>query len=285
MKRRSPLNSILVLILAPAAVAIVVTLVVLNIWDRQQGPRERVVMLPTESSTSQPAGPGINNTVDVEAPNTNAGDTQNVESEADSEAPSDEETAPVPIGDCENPTHVVQVGQTLGILSEEYGVSLDELTEINRQADPTFNPDFISVGQIVIIPECGIPTPTPTPTSTATAEPTLLPTATDAPAGEIDVEITRVLSPGDITREAVEIVNRGAPVDLEGWRISGGRNLQYEFPGFRLFSEGAVTVYTGVGQNSPIELYWGRTEPVWETDSTVELLDAEGEVVSEFEVQ
>lgn len=284
MKRKSPLNSILILVLAPATVAIVVTLLVLNIWDRQQGPRERVVMLPTESSTSQPAGPGS----EAEAPDNSdeqeETSTEDEELEEDSN-PSIDVGSVSGVGNCENPTHVVEVGQTLGVLSEQYGVSLEEIVEINQQADEAFNPDFISVGQIVIIPECGIPTPTPTPTATATAEPTLLPTATEAPAGEINVEITRVLNPGDITREAVEIVNRGAPVDLQGWRISGGRTTRYEFPSFRLFSEGAVTIYTGVGQNSPIELYWGRSEPVWESGSTVELLNTDGEIISEFEVE
>lgn len=277
MKRSSPLNSILILILAPAAVAIVVTLVVLNIWDRQRGPTERVVMLPTESSTSQPAGPGSASAPDDNIEEDSAQEDEEDEAVVEVEAP--------PANGCENPTHVVEVGQTLGVLSEQYDVSLEELTEINIQADPSFNADFISVGQIVIIPECGIPTPTPTLPPTATAEPTLLPTATEAPAGEIIVEITRVLSAGDITREAIEIVNRGAPIDLQGWRLTRGRNTFYEFPSFRLFSEGAVTIYTGVGQNSPIELYWGRAEAVWEIGDTVQLQDASGEIISEFEVE
>jgi len=281
MKRQSPTLVILTLIVIPAVVAVAATLIVLNVFGEGRERLERVVMLPTESSTSQPAGPGTNpqeapDPVDEDGVPQNPGEIGAL--------PEDEEEVPTIVPGCENPTHVVEVGQTLGRLAEEYDISIEEITQINQAADPNFDPDFLSVGQIIIIPACGIPTATPTATATPTGEPTLLPTATEGPVGDVDIVISRVINAGDITREAVEIVNRGTPVDMGGWRLSGGRTIQYEFPSFRLFSDGAVTVYTGVGENSPIELYWGRSAAVWEDGAEVQLLNAQGDVVDEYEV-
>ncbi len=92
------------------------------------------------------------------------------------------------------------------------------------------------------------------------------------------------MNPGDITSEAVEIVNEGSPVELEGWTLTNGRGDEFEFPSFRLFSGGAVTVYTGVGENTPIDLYWGLTRSAWQIGDTASLFDADGNLQDEFEV-
>jgi len=92
------------------------------------------------------------------------------------------------------------------------------------------------------------------------------------------------LNPGDITSEAVEIVNRGAPVELTGWTLSDGGRNEFEFPTFRLFASGGVTIYTGVGENTPIRLYWGRDRAVWEIGKTVYLYNADGDLQDEYDI-
>jgi LysM repeat protein len=275
-------RSVLVLIVVPAIVSLLVTLLVLNLWDRQR-PQQHVITLPTPSGTSQIPPREII----LPEQTGEAGETGEPGEES---AATEEATEPPPPTECENPIHTVDAGQVLGGIAESYGVSIDDIVALNQQIDPSFNPDILSVGQQIAIPLCGIPTPAPTETPTDTPVPTRnipepIPTATALPQGAISVEIARVLNPGDITSEAVEIVNRGTPVELTGWTLSDGGRNEFEFPTFRLFASGGVTVYTGVGENTPIDLFWGLDEAVWEIGATVFLYDADGELQDEYEIE
>jgi hypothetical protein len=168
-------------------------------------------------------------------------------------------------------------------------MTIDDITAMNLLVDPTFDPNFLSIGQQIVIPVCGVPTPTPTvpPTFTPVVTrdiPEPISTTTELPPGTVSVSIARVISAGDITREAVEIINEGSPVDLEDWTLSNGRGREFVFPAFRLFTGGGVTVFTGVGENTPLVLYWGLTEPVWRVGTTAFLYDADGDLQDELEV-
>jgi murein DD-endopeptidase MepM/ murein hydrolase activator NlpD len=200
------------------------------------------------------------------------------------------EASATPTVVCENQTHTVNSGETLGVIAEQYGVTIDDLITLNQLVDPAFNPDFLFVGQQIAVPVCGIPTLTPVsiPTNTPQATqdiPAPIATVTDLPPGAVDVYISRVLYPGDVTREAVEIVNNGSPVDLEGWvlRDKSGDN-KFVFPSFRLFTDGGVTIFTGVGENTPIDLYWGLTTALWSVGDTIRLFDDTGTLLDEFKV-
>ena len=195
----------------------------------------------------------------------------------------------IPTDACENPVHVVASGETLGAIAEQYGISIDDLVTMNQMLDTTFDPDFLAVRQELTIPVCGVPSPTPTGEPTGTSVPTRnvptpIPTTTDSPAGSINVSIVRVLYPGDVTREAIEIVNEGSPVDLDGWRLTNDDGVEFVFPSFRLFTGGGVTIFTGAGEDTPIVLYWGLNNAVWEIGYTVSLYDADGELHDEFEI-
>lgn len=270
------IRTILVVIIVPAAVSLLVTLLVLRVWDAQQTSQPQTVRLPPHSGTAL---------IPPRATQPPPASTQAGE-DASTQAP--EEIALTLVG-CENPVHPVAGGETLGVIATQYSVSIDDLVIMNQMVDPDFDPDFLSVGQPVTIPVCGIPTPTPTGIPADTPVPTRnvpdpIPTTTESPAGSISVQVGRVLHPGDVTREAVEIVNKGAPVDLAGWSLSNGRGIEFVFPSFRLFTGGAVTIFTGAGENTPIVLYWGRTNSAWRVGDTVSLYDAEGELQDEFEV-
>lgn len=89
----------------------------------------------------------------------------------------------------EDCVHEIRVGDTLFRLSLAYGVALGEIT----RASGIINPDVISVGQKVTIPECGtlgfIPPPTSVPTTAPTAAPTVPPDSDlAAPASAVEAE-------------------------------------------------------------------------------------------------
>lgn len=71
--------------------------------------------------------------------------------------------------------HVVKQGQTLGFIAMLYGVTVDDIQAVN----PGLNPERLSIGQEILIPNQPVtPTP-PAPTATATSE--VVPTATPTP--------------------------------------------------------------------------------------------------------
>lgn len=282
MKRsRSSLSTILTLVVAPAVVALAVTLLLLTLWDRQQEPE--TITLPTLSGTSliPPRGEAAGGSSDGGS----NGEGENV-------AVSDEgEGAAEDTGPCENQIHTVAAGETLGAIAEQYGMSLEDLTLMNQMVDPAFDPNFLSIGQQIVIPTCGVPTPTPSPTPTETPVPTRNiptpgPTATELSGGQVTVGVARVLNPGDVTSEAVEIINRGTSVArLGGWRLVNERTEEaFTFPPLNLFPQGAVTVYTGVGENTAIDIYWGRDGSVWQPGDTLQLYDANEELQDEFDI-
>lgn len=268
------IRTILVVILVPAVVSLLVTLLILTVWDKQQAAQPKTVYLPTHSGTALIPPRATRPPVSPQPG-------------GDANTPAPEQI--VPTASCENPVHLVASGETLGVIATQYNVTIDDLITMNQMVDPTFNADFLSVGQPVTVPVCGIPTPTPTGAPIDTPIPTRnvpepIPTTTEQPTGSVDVRIERVLYPGDVTREAVEIINRGTPVDLDGWSLDNGEESVFVFPAFRLFTGGGVTIFTGAGENTPIILYWGLTNSAWRVGDTISLYDADGELQDEFEV-
>ncbi|GAB4472277.1 MAG: hypothetical protein Kow00124_10120 [Anaerolineae bacterium] len=290
MKRQ---RAILTLVVIPALISLAVTLAVLMIWDRRMADDE-VLVLPTASNTSQPPLAGV---LPAEEP---AAGEQSAGAPASAAAPGEQEEPEITVRpptsrpgssgpDCQNPIHEVVSGEVLSTIAEQYGLPVDDLIEANQMLDPAFDANTLSIGQLIEIPTCGMPTPVVLPTDTPAptrAVPTPIPTATPAPAGEISVTIERVLDPGDVTREAVDIRNLGSTVDLEGWVLKErGGSREFVFPALRLFTEGLVTVYTGVGENTVSRLYWGLDTAQWGPGDVVQLLDADGEVQAEFTVE
>jgi LysM repeat protein len=277
-------RAFLILVLLPAVVSLVVTLVTLTMWEQQQ-----VVVLPTHSSTAliEPRATFPPETASAAA----SADFVVVEESTVTHDATAAATEPATGSDCENPVHTVEGGQVLGSIAEQYLVSVDDLITFNQILDPAFDPNFLFIGQELIIPVCGIPTATLTgiPPNTAVPTrnvPTPINTATNPPTGAIAITITIIRNAGDITSEALELVNQGTPIDLEGWTISGSEgDEEFTFPAFRLFTGGSVTIFTGVGEDTAVELFWGLDEAVWEIGESVSLFDADRELQSEFTIQ
>ena len=148
------------------------------------------------------------------------------------------------------------------------------------EANGLENPDELSVGQVLIVPQDG---PSEIANTTATpppAAPTLTPALVAEPPA---VEIRGVEGSGDIEREAIRLLNTGGVANMVGWTIRDGEGNVYLFPAFTLHS-GAVTIHTGSGSDTVIDLYWGLPEAIWTGGKVITLSDLDQNVLSTFAI-
>lgn len=266
------------------AVSIITTLLVLLTWDARRQPQPLV--MPTFSGISSEVTPD-----GAAVPADLTGDATGTPETADTGGGEGEDvtgdTVPEPTLNPEYVVHIVQTGELMGQIAELYGVSVEDIV-IATGLD---NPDVLDVGQELIIPIGGLPpeaflSPTP-PQATPTVQLAPISTVTSLPPGTILMVIQEVLSPGDVTSEAIVISNQGAALDLGGWTLADEHGNEYVFPSFRLFGNGAsVVVHTGIGEDSATDLYWGLSTPVWgESSDTVILRNPSGEVQTEFPIE
>lgn len=159
----------------------------------------------------------------------------------------------------------VQAGDTMAVIARKYDVTMQDILQANglSQSDVP----LLKIGQVLIIPVPGC------------ALPAVAPTAVSGP-----VSITNVWDWGKIDTEAVEIRNQGSTIDLQGWTLSSEHGATFQFPEYRMFMGSSVRVFSRQGQNTPIALYWGRTDPVWSAGETATLRDASGQVQATFKV-
>lgn len=102
-----------------------------------------------------------------------------------------------------------------------------------------------------------------------------VPTGIAASAGQLEIYL--VIAAGDLSGERVQLRHIGTQeISLAGWQLKDEDGNAYIFPALRMFSGGAVTVYTRAGVNTVVELYWGLERPVWSSGETVTLLDPDG---------
>lgn len=180
-------------------------------------------------------------------------------------------------------TYTVESGDTLSAVAQEHNVSLEALISANDLTDP----DVLQVGQVLVIPEDEEPisddvsVQTPEPGSSADAEDLLIP-PTLTPAGPSLVEISEAVGVGTLESETISLGNQGGMVNLEAWTLSSAAGEQFVFPALTLFPEGQVKVHSKTGEDTPRDLYWGRTEPAWQEGELVTLRDADGNVVDTY---
>jgi LysM repeat protein len=198
------------------------------------------------------------------------------------------EATTVPIPDESGPeTHIVAAGETLGQISGRYDITIEEIMSANGMS----NPNFLSVGQELIIPlaetvqEVVEEAPETTDSGGEDALPTPIPTE-PAGEGEAIIEIAEVIGPGQLSLEAVQIVNNGGrEAKLSEWKLADQFGNYYTFSPITLFGDGAgILIHTTAGQDSATELYWGEEKSLWKSGDMVILYDAEGAVQAEFEI-
>ncbi len=189
--------------------------------------------------------------------------------------------------------YTVKDGDTLSSIALTYGVSVQDIISANGLT----NPDILTIGQQLVIPGHFITPAAPPPTNEAaeeapsaesspTAEPApaspapTLPTLT--PSGPPVVEVWQVLGSGRLAAEMVVVRNRGGLASLGKWTLSDAEGTSFVFPSLTLFTDGQVRVHSAVGQNTPTDLYWGRTAPAWHSGELITLKDAEGHMVDTY---
>ena len=203
-------------------------------------------------------------------------------------------------------SHTLEEGESPSLLALQYEVSMDRILEVNGLTEDDAR--FLQIGQVLVIPlpDCPLTGPLETPEGedgtpidaqvviegTATAEPsetptpTLTPTITLAPtAANASVAIVDITAPGDVTREAVSLTNRGSgTVNITGWTLRDLDGNVYTFAEQRLFGSGLIEIFTQIGSDTTIRKYWGLTTPVFGPGDVAILSDANGQVQSVFRI-
>jgi LysM repeat protein len=282
-----------------AVISLVIAISVVLIANRQVLPGD--VATPANSTTEAVAEAG-----QLEAPVSPEG------------AGSTAEALPESTG-LQSVTYEVEAGDTLGLIAEKFSVPLSDLMIANGLS----NKDFIQIGQVLVVPIGGLSTatptftpvllptetplpfdpptplptdaqippepaatvgPSPTPSATPTPSPTPIPTSTPPPFDEINVVISEVTGAGDLLRETLVILNKGAGTSLRDWKLEGSLLGVFIFPDIFLFSGGSIRIHTSAGENTPSDLYLNQGEAAWSPDTTIILTDANNTEISSFTV-
>lgn len=100
------------------------------------------------------------------------------------------------------------------------------------------------------------------------------------------VEISLIRNPGDLSSEALRIVNNtDQVVSLENWRLEDANGHLLTFPNIQLLRKGVfVEVYSRSGHTTPYEIYWNCDESVWQSGETAVLKDMFGQIQATYRV-
>jgi LysM repeat protein len=174
-------------------------------------------------------------------------------------------------------TYTVKSGDTLGGIATELGISMEALMAANGLSDP----DELAVGQVLLVPSLELE-------AQATAIPAV---ALEEPTAAISTsnEMAQVVIQGAYERENLEkeylyLENTGGVASMAGWTLDDGDGNVYIFPNFTLYTGGGVNVYTRLGTDSVINLFWGFESVLWGGGKVITLRDATGAVHSTFEI-
>lgn len=176
--------------------------------------------------------------------------------------------------------HVVEAGEVVSIIAQEYGVFPGDVLAANGM-EPE---DILHIGDVLIIPVEGCaalntPTPIPSPSNTPFSLTRVAPTVTLPPAAQdAQIEIVGISNFGDVNTEMIELRNIGERLNLEGWTLVDEDGTTFTFPAFYMPRDSRVRVYTRQGENTPAALYWDRDTPVWSAGEVVTLNDPLGMV-------
>jgi LysM repeat protein len=271
------LKRLFYIILANSVIAAATTLTVLYFWERNRAePSAQVTVVMF-------VNPTLNAAFEAGTPLA-ALLTETPMSEQIQEA--GETTTPEPTRVVE---YRVKSGDTLSKIAVNFEASIDDIMRLNGLSDP----DLISVGEILFIPTNPLPTYTPVPPTTAaptitsramTPTPSLTPTPSP-PGNPARPVIESVMAPGDLANEKVKITRKGlGELSLYGWVIEDGNGHIYTFPWLNLFEGGIVLLHSTEGLDSATDLYWGLSEPAWQSGETLILRDEKGQEQARYQV-
>ena len=102
---------------------------------------------------------------------------------------------------------------------------------------------------------------------------------------DIPVEIVSIVGAGTVNAEWVIVRNAGTvSLSLAGWQLKDSDRNVFIFPNLTLNTGGAVQIHTIAGTNTVIDLYWGLSDPVWQSGEEAQLLDPSGNVRAVYTV-
>ena len=111
------------------------------------------------------------------------------------------------------------------------------------------------------------------------------PQATLDPQTDIPVEIVSVIGAGTLNAEWVVVTYKGEDqLNLTRWELRDADRHVFVFPQLILHPNGAVQVHTASGTNTVIDLFWGESEPVWQSGEIAQLFDPNGNKRAEYKV-
>ena len=188
------------------------------------------------------------------------------------------------IGQNDSTTYRVRAGDTASRIALQFSLTVEELMDANDVGDP----NKLAIDQLLFIPVTKSLEPTKrtmaTESMTATVA-VLVPDTSAVSESSRMLEIRSVNSDSDLESEKLVIENWGGTVSLLGWSIVSSTGDIYDFPALRLHESGQVTLHTGVGNNTVIDLYWGKSESVWSSGVTINLVDPNGNSHTSYEIR
>ncbi len=97
----------------------------------------------------------------------------------------------------------------------------------------------------------------------------------------VKVSITKVSTAED---KYIQVTNQAVGSwDLMGWTLASAGNTTFTFPSLTLEEKAFVRVHEGEGLGSTTDIYTNSTAPLW-IDNLVSLLDADGSIISTYDV-
>lgn len=97
--------------------------------------------------------------------------------------------------------------------------------------------------------------------------------------------IESVIGVGNLANERVKITRAGlGELSLAGWQIEDGNGHTYTFPRLSLFEGGGVVLHSTKGLDTVTNLYWGLTQPAWQSGEMVILRDEQGQERARYQV-
>jgi LysM repeat protein len=173
-----------------------------------------------------------------------------------------------PAANAEGAEYVIQVGDSLSGVADRFGVPVAAIVEANNLD----NPDFVFVGQRLIIPSASAQAPAATPTPIAASANTGIRLTAVEGAGSLAVEVIGVDNDSDLA------------VSLQGWRLEREGGPVYTFGNILLFPGSGLKLHSGPGADSSVDVYWNQAAAVWSSGAAARLINPQGTEVARLNV-
>jgi LysM repeat protein len=188
-------------------------------------------------------------------------------------ASADAAAAGTPAAGAEGTEYVIQVGDSLSGVADRFGVPVAAIVTANNLD----NPDFVFVGQRLIIPSAA-----------AVANSAQLPAATATPiAASVNsgIRLAAVENAGNLAAETISIGNDSdLAVNLQGWRLEREGGPAYTFGNILLFPGSGLKLHSGAGTDSSVDVYWNQAAGVWSSGAAARLINPQGSEVARLSV-